>query len=1118
MFVVFIMLCSFVIMPAMTHAGSISDDIEDLIEDLEDWEDDLQDLEEEISDSYGSTVEVGDIEGDNTTVKTAENLYITSLDGIWSSTDYIYVKGLDSTSVVSDGDTRVLPYDTFFGNTSVNTGEGDTGTSYYQALNLGITGTDTLWTSTEGIYATTSTVVVGDTRVTKGKIIMAIQLNALFNDIEAITDDIQDELDDLKGENIPSNDMDDLSDAVADTVEAAEDVVDEIDNNVHSVMDDEFTDKEDDFKDDIDDINQDLSDVENGVNTDNDDIDDFKDELNDIEDNVEDKSDDVGNSILTENDISGHMDDLDNLLEDAEDEIDDLEDEEFTTAEQAEAQNAWDDLEDAFNDVLNDIEDAVDNGNTADLDDVFEDDYRSDFEDDLSDAKDKLDGILSGTYSNNVSSRKVENAVDDIEDAKDEVKEDNSTLLNSYGETIATGDDDLGIGVTATTLYIGGENDSWSLAKAVYSKKNGNNATTLVEVGDTRITNFSTSYRAGTEVNAIDTDADTDLFETTFYETGGVYYYDVTDLKTTASTKRVNRSSLMLLTELQDLFEEIEDNIDDVEDALQDIQGLELNSSEISDIESMYNKFVDKTEDYIEDIDDTVHSTLDDFFDDLEDDHNRKMDDLESLINDIKDGTSTTVADRVTDFEDELNDLEDDIDAEKNDVTSAISSNTVMRNHFNDLEDIIDDVDDEIEDLAGYSYTDTEVNRIKEAFEDIESASDDAIEKIEDNIDDTLEDDFDDEKDDLEGEIDSLSGDLDAILSGGTGSSRAINDLIDDLKDARDDIDDVYDTLGLPANSTVSDRGDIRGFSDDIQDGIDDAIEAIEDYDEQPSSLGIARIKSTLNSLEDKTDDAVDLLKDNVEAANEDNLDENFDDEEDDIKDKMDELDEAAQYLYSLAPEDTSGDTGETGDETENEAGEPGDETGSEPGDEPAATITPVTFVDVSSLNVFKEEIEALSSLGIINGYYDGTFRPNNPVTRGEFMKIVAGAAEADVSSPSGIQSFRDVPTYHAFYKWIDYASRMGYSNGYSDGSFKPEAYITRYEAAVILLRFRGISPSITPTGSNMFIDITSPEMAGYTDAAFDNGIFNGRPDNTFGPQDKITRGETAKVAANAFS
>ena len=91
-------------------------------------------------------------------------------------------------------------------------------------------------------------------------------------------------------------------------------------------------------------------------------------------------------------------------------------------------------------------------------------------------------------------------------------------------------------------------------------------------------------------------------------------------------------------------------------------------------------------------------------------------------------------------------------------------------------------------------------------------------------------------------------------------------------------------------------------------------------------------------------------------------------------------------------------------------------------------------------------EIATLTNAGILKGYTDGSFRPNAAITRAEFASI---AARFDKLS-GGNKTFSDVPSNHWAYAAITSAAEKGWVNGYSDGTFRPDNAITRSEVVKI--------------------------------------------------------------------
>ena len=145
---------------------------------------------------------------------------------------------------------------------------------------------------------------------------------------------------------------------------------------------------------------------------------------------------------------------------------------------------------------------------------------------------------------------------------------------------------------------------------------------------------------------------------------------------------------------------------------------------------------------------------------------------------------------------------------------------------------------------------------------------------------------------------------------------------------------------------------------------------------------------------------------------------------------------------------------------------------------------------------------------GLAGGYPDGTFRPNNPVTRAEFVTFLNQAFA--LSGPPGSVRFTDVPVTAWFYNAVSAATEAGIVTGYPDGTFKPQNPITRQEAAVVLARLldlgEGDSPSFTDSDQ-----IASWAANAVTFVAV-AGIVGGYPDGSFRPDSPITRAETVIV------
>lgn len=148
-----------------------------------------------------------------------------------------------------------------------------------------------------------------------------------------------------------------------------------------------------------------------------------------------------------------------------------------------------------------------------------------------------------------------------------------------------------------------------------------------------------------------------------------------------------------------------------------------------------------------------------------------------------------------------------------------------------------------------------------------------------------------------------------------------------------------------------------------------------------------------------------------------------------------------------------------------------------------------------------------------INGYQDGTFRPDDAITRAETAVMLLRLSNSSEATELD-NTFSDVAN-DAWYKdAINKTASLGYINGYEDGTFRPENKITRAEFAAILTRIKGVDS----TGELPFDDVNTSHW-GYNSiySAYSAGYIAGYDDNTFRPDMPITRAEAVKMINMAF-
>ena len=115
-------------------------------------------------------------------------------------------------------------------------------------------------------------------------------------------------------------------------------------------------------------------------------------------------------------------------------------------------------------------------------------------------------------------------------------------------------------------------------------------------------------------------------------------------------------------------------------------------------------------------------------------------------------------------------------------------------------------------------------------------------------------------------------------------------------------------------------------------------------------------------------------------------------------------------------------------------------------------------YTDVASDAWYNTAVSTMTKAGIVDGYPDGTFRPDAPISRAEFAKIAVSFTQNNGSAVYNY--FTDVKTTDWFAPYVTAAKDAGLIEGYSDGSFKPESKITRAEACAIVNRTLGRKPS----------------------------------------------------------
>ncbi len=169
--------------------------------------------------------------------------------------------------------------------------------------------------------------------------------------------------------------------------------------------------------------------------------------------------------------------------------------------------------------------------------------------------------------------------------------------------------------------------------------------------------------------------------------------------------------------------------------------------------------------------------------------------------------------------------------------------------------------------------------------------------------------------------------------------------------------------------------------------------------------------------------------------------------------------------------------------------------------------------------------IETLANYGIVSGYPDGTFKPDNNTNRAEMSKMAVLArqqvayGEILVATSHLIAQalpFADVDPNAWYYEYVLELYELGVIEGYADGLFRPAQNVSRAEALKIILLTADVNVGNGIT--NQFSDVPPGSWyMKYIAYAVDNGIVEGYGDGTFKPDQNITRAEITKLIVEIF-
>lgn len=169
-------------------------------------------------------------------------------------------------------------------------------------------------------------------------------------------------------------------------------------------------------------------------------------------------------------------------------------------------------------------------------------------------------------------------------------------------------------------------------------------------------------------------------------------------------------------------------------------------------------------------------------------------------------------------------------------------------------------------------------------------------------------------------------------------------------------------------------------------------------------------------------------------------------------------------------------------------------------------------FIDIVD-HWAEEQICFLYDQEVIEGKSERNYMPYEDVTRAEFLKISLLNLGYTVYAVQSAE-FNDTYPGDWYYQYATYARSKGFVEGYDDGSFKPNSEITRAEAVVMIMDIAGITAYDTSGILNRYDDVSTSDWFGQAVAmATDLGIVEGYGDGSFRPYNDISRDEAAVIA-----
>ena len=181
----------------------------------------------------------------------------------------------------------------------------------------------------------------------------------------------------------------------------------------------------------------------------------------------------------------------------------------------------------------------------------------------------------------------------------------------------------------------------------------------------------------------------------------------------------------------------------------------------------------------------------------------------------------------------------------------------------------------------------------------------------------------------------------------------------------------------------------------------------------------------------------------------------------------------------------------------------------SDAGEAKSPSLQPQVFLDVSGNYPYADGIRYLKENHVVGGYPDGTFKPENIINRAEAVKIILTGS--NIPAVKGNTTFPDVPTNAWFHDYVTTAADRGIVKGYGDGNFKPENTISRAEFLKVAILTAGFSAPEVIRDPYPDVDKTA-WFAPFFQFCVEHELLRMKKGGFIVPHEAITRGEAADV------